>query len=96
MIMTTMESQYWPQTAEGRLLCVLLAVYAFAIFGFVTATIASYFIDQGQQTPPAPEVAMQQTAGLRAEVAALRAQVGALTQQVRQLVQTREGQHQDG
>lgn len=44
MIMTTMGSQYWPQTAEGRLLCLLLATYAFAIFGYVTATIASFFI----------------------------------------------------
>jgi voltage-gated potassium channel len=44
MIMTTMGSQYWPQTAEGRLLCLLLATYAFAVFGYVTATIATFFI----------------------------------------------------
>lgn len=46
MVMTTMGSQYWPQTAEGRLLSLLLATYAFAIFGYVTATIASFFIGQ--------------------------------------------------
>ena len=28
MIMTTMGSQYWPETAEGRVLCVFLALYA--------------------------------------------------------------------
>jgi len=28
MIMTTMGSQYWPQTIEGRMLCVFLALYA--------------------------------------------------------------------
>lgn len=44
MIMTTMGSQYWPATAEGRLLCLLLALYAFAVFGYVTATIATFFI----------------------------------------------------
>jgi voltage-gated potassium channel len=44
MTMTTMGSQYWPETAEGRLLCLLLATYAFAMFGYVTATIASFFI----------------------------------------------------
>lgn len=44
MIMTTMGSQYWPQTAEGRVLCLLLAIYAFAVFGYVTATIASFFV----------------------------------------------------
>lgn len=44
MIMTTMGSQYWPQTPEGRILCLLLAVYAFSVFGYVTAFLASLFI----------------------------------------------------
>ncbi|MCC2644015.1 MAG: Ion transport 2 domain protein [Nitrospira sp.] len=44
MIMTTMGSDYWPRTPEGRVLCVLLALYAFAMFGYLTATLASYFI----------------------------------------------------
>ena len=44
MLLTTMGSEYWPRTAEGRVLCLLLALYAFAIFGYVTATIAAWFI----------------------------------------------------
>jgi voltage-gated potassium channel len=44
MLLTTMGSDYWPRTAEGRLLCLLLAVYAFAVFGYVTAAIAAYFV----------------------------------------------------
>ncbi|WKZ33548.1 MAG: ion transporter [Thermodesulfobacteriota bacterium] len=44
MIVTTMGSQYWPQTPEGRVLCFLLAVYAFTVFGYVTAVLASLFI----------------------------------------------------
>lgn len=46
MIMTTMGSAYWPQTAEGRTLCVLLALYAFAMFGYVTATLATLFVSR--------------------------------------------------
>lgn len=46
MLLTTMGSDYWPQTAEGRLLCLLLAIYAFAVFGYVTAAIAAYFVDR--------------------------------------------------
>ncbi len=46
MLVTTMGSQYWPQTGEGRALCLLIAIYAFAIFGYVAATFASFFIDQ--------------------------------------------------
>ena len=39
MIMTTMGSEVWPQTAEGRVLCLLLAMFAFAVFGYVTASL---------------------------------------------------------
>lgn len=44
MLLTTMGSDYWPKTAEGRFLCLLLAIYAFAVFGYVTAAIAAYFV----------------------------------------------------
>jgi voltage-gated potassium channel len=56
MLLTTMGSAYWPVTAEGRVLCLLLAVYAFAVFGYITATFASFFIgrdvaERGGATP---------------------------------------------
>lgn len=44
MIMTTMGSQYWPVTPEGQVLCLLLALYAFTVFGYVTAVLATFFI----------------------------------------------------
>ena len=44
MLLTTMGSEYWPRTAEGRLVCLLLSIYAFAVFGYITATLASYFV----------------------------------------------------
>lgn len=44
MIMTTMGSEYWPRTGEGRILCFLLALYAFSVFGYVTAFIATLLI----------------------------------------------------
>ena len=46
MILTTLGSEYWPRTPEGRMLCVLLALYTFAVFGYVTAALASWFIGQ--------------------------------------------------
>jgi voltage-gated potassium channel len=52
MLLTTMGSEYWPQTNEGRILCLLLAVYAFAVFGYVTAAIAAFFV--GRDTRPRP------------------------------------------
>jgi voltage-gated potassium channel len=75
MIMATMGSDYWPQTAEGRVLCLLLALYAFAVFGYVTATIATFFIGR-DAADPAAEVAGEETLrALRDEMAALRAEV---------------------
>ena len=36
MLMMTMGSEYWPKTPEGRILCLVLALYAFAVFGSET------------------------------------------------------------
>lgn len=44
MVMITLGSGNWPITAEGRVLGFLLAVYAFAVLGFTTATLATFFI----------------------------------------------------
>jgi voltage-gated potassium channel len=44
MLLTTMGSEHWPRSSEGRLVCLLLSVYAFAVFGYITATLASYFV----------------------------------------------------
>jgi len=50
MVLATMGSEYWPQTAEGRVLCLLLALYGFAMFGYVTATLATFFIGQDAES----------------------------------------------
>ena len=44
MLLTTMGSESWPRSAEGRLICLLLSIYAFAMFGYITATLASLFV----------------------------------------------------
>jgi voltage-gated potassium channel len=54
MAMTTMGSAYWPQTVEGRILAFLLAVYAFTVFGYITATIASHFVRLDTENTSAP------------------------------------------
>lgn len=70
MIMTTMGSAYWPVTPEGRALCVILALYAFAMFGYVTAVLATYFVGRDAEADDA-EVAG--ATALRRDVQALRA-----------------------
>lgn len=75
MIMTTMGSQYWPVTAEGRLLCLLLAIYAFTVFGYVTAVLATFFIgldaeerERGVDSAGAIEDLRREVASLRREI----------------------------
>ena len=81
MLMTTMGSAYWPQTPEGRLLCVLLALYAFAIFGYVTAALATYFVGRDAENDAAEVAGAQAVAALRAEMAALRDDIRVFSQQ---------------
>jgi voltage-gated potassium channel len=78
MIMATMGSDFWPRTAEGRILCVLLSLYAFAMFGYVTAALATFFIgrEAAADEGDLPDAAM--IAELRTEVARLADEVRAL------------------
>lgn len=70
MIITTMGSEYWPKTPDGRVLCLFLALYAFTVFGYVTATLATFFIGRDSATG---EVALkEEIAALRRELARLR------------------------
>ena len=80
MVMTTMGSDYWPQTPEGRVLCFLLALYAFTVFGYLAAALASYFIGRDRE----PEVEMlKRLARLQADLAALQTELEAARQQAR-------------
>ena len=75
MIMTTLGSQYWPQTIEGRVLCVALALYAFGVFGYVTATLATFFVGRDAENADAGLAGAQALAALQTDVAALRDEV---------------------
>jgi voltage-gated potassium channel len=81
MIMTTMGSAFWPESAEGRVLCLLLSVYAFTVFGYVTATLASFFV--GRDNERATDGTADETtdaqllASLRQDMAVLREELRA-------------------
>jgi len=75
MIMTTMGSAYWPETPEGRILCIVLALYAFTVFGYVTATLASFFVGRDKEIDKEEgKVSLNE---LRDEIALLREEVRA-------------------
>lgn len=72
MVVMTMGSQYWPETAEGRILCVILALYALATFGYLTAALATFFVGRDAENEEAELAGAAALADLRKEVLALR------------------------
>jgi voltage-gated potassium channel len=75
MLMTTIGSDYFPQTAEGRILCFLLALYASAVFGYLTATLATFFIGQDADDDQAELAGAKSLNELRDEIIALRTEI---------------------
>lgn len=80
MLLTTLGAGYEPLTPEGRVLAFLLALFAFSVFGYLTATLASLFVRQdreeegalGASDAPAPPGVAEELRRLREEVALLR------------------------
>ena len=79
MLLTSLGSEYWPQSAEGRVLCFLLALYGFAVFGYVTATIATFFVGRDAESDDAELAGAKSIDGLLVEIAALREEVRSLS-----------------
>lgn len=77
MLLATMGSEFWPKTPEGRILCFLLALYGFAVFGYITASFASFFVGRDAASEQG------EVAGT-AEIVAIRAEIVALRQDIRQ------------
>ncbi len=73
MMLTTIGSDYFPQTAEGRVLCFILALYAFAVFGYITATLATFFVER--DTEKQKEAEKPTLAELQTEIRELRAEI---------------------
>ncbi|GAA4359428.1 hypothetical protein GCM10023185_26030 [Hymenobacter saemangeumensis] len=73
MLLTTMGSAYWPVTSEGRALCILLALYGFTVFGYFTATLATFFMGRDAENPEAEVAGAAAVAALHEEVRQLRA-----------------------
>ena len=72
MIMATMGTEFWPKTSEGRVLCLVLAVYAFTVFGYVTATLATFFIGRDAEDKRGDVAGAAELRALHGEVMQLR------------------------
>ncbi len=80
MIMTSIGSEYWPRTAEGRMLAFLISLYAIAVFGYLTAAIATFFIGRDAESAQGELAGATAIERLTAEVEMLRAEVRVLSE----------------
>ncbi|HEV7369273.1 ion transporter [Arenibaculum sp.] len=71
-IVMTVGPEFWPQTPEGRLLALVLALYGYATFGYVTAALASLFVDRDAASVKGEVVGRRRIEALHAEIRALR------------------------
>lgn len=69
-LITTVGSEFQPSTIEGRIVTTLLIVWGLGVFGFITGSVASYFV--GQDTAGSTDETGEELRSLRREVAELR------------------------
>ncbi|HEX2190343.1 MAG TPA: potassium channel family protein [Longimicrobiaceae bacterium] len=78
MLLTTIGSEYWPRTPEGRALALALSLFSIGIVGYVTAALASFFVGRDAESKEGEVAGEAALRSLRDEVAALREEIRAL------------------
>ena len=75
MLVASIGTENWPVTTEGRVLAMLLSIYGLAMFGYITATFASFFVGRDAQETAGPLAAGNDVKKLLQELQALRAEL---------------------
>lgn len=88
MRVITSGNEAWPITSEGRVLAFILAIFGYAIFGYVTATLATFFIGRDAEEKNAP------VAGAK-DIDELKQMISHLAQNVQELKKNGGGQPAD-
>ncbi len=78
MRVITAGNEFNPATPEGRGLAFLLAIFGYTIFGYVTATFATFFIGRDAEEKDAPVAGAKDVAELKAEIKKLTASINEL------------------
>ena len=75
MLVTSIGSEFWPQTTEGRVLTFLLSLYGLAVLGYITAMLASFFVGRDAEKSSGPVASIADMKALLKEVQLLRAEI---------------------
>lgn len=77
MLTIAIASDYFPKTAQGRVLCFLLALCAIALCGYLTATPATFFVSQDVESDRAEIAGTKSIQALQTEITALPTEIQA-------------------
>ncbi len=72
MLLTTIGSEYWPRTSEGRALALLLSLYGLGILGYIAGSLATFFIGRDAHAPDGELAGQDTLVELRNEISLLR------------------------
>ena len=78
MLLTTIASEYWPKTPEGKVLTFLLGTYSLGVLGYLTAMLASFFIGQDATNQEGEIAGSKQLEEIALEMKLLREEIGKL------------------
>ncbi|TDH28621.1 ion transporter [Segetibacter sp. 3557_3] len=83
MRVITAGNEFNPATPEGRGLALLIAIFGYTIFGYVTATFATFFIGRDAEEKSAPVAGSKDVSELKAEIIKLTTSIEELKREVR-------------
>ena len=72
MLVTSIGSDFWPVTTDGRVLTLLLSTYGLAVFGYITASFASFFVGRDAEAPDGPVAGREVIERLACQIRELR------------------------
>ncbi|MEX0778986.1 MAG: ion transporter [Balneolales bacterium] len=72
MLLTTIGSEFWPQTGSGRALSFLLAIYSLGVLGYITAILATFFLGRDAEDEETELASSKSVKDLKSEITALR------------------------
>src|SRR5690348_11137187 len=73
MLVTTIGSQYWPITAEGRIHGLVLSIYSIPVFCYLTAALATVFVGRDAEAEHSGPASQQSVDALAQRLAAIEA-----------------------
>lgn len=82
MRVITAGNEFNPATPEGRGLALLIAIFGYTIFGYVTATFATFFIGRDAEETDAPIAGTNDIGKLRKEISLLTASITELKNKI--------------